>query len=139
MTREARTGREAPHAPSRLLWWWGPVLLYAATIFAVSALSTAPQVASVRGFDKVLHFVEYAGFGALFGRAFFRGGAGLGARASLLAAWALGTLYGLTHELHQLFVPNRVADPWDLLADSAGSLCGAALHYAFFTTAARRV
>lgn len=121
-----------------LAWWWGPVLLYAAAIFAVSALSSPPAMPQVRGFDKLVHLVEYAGFGALFSRAIYQRGAGRSARSSFIAAWALGTLYGLTDELHQLFVPGRVADAWDLLADSAGSLCGAALHFAGFTTRERR-
>lgn len=113
-----------------LAWWWGPVLLYAVAMFAVSAVSRPPAIASVRGFDKLLHLVQYAGFGALFCRAVHRGGAGRTGGRLLLTAWALGTLYGATDELHQHFVPNRVADPWDLLADSVGSLCGAALYYA---------
>ncbi len=30
-------------------------------------------------------------------------------------------LYGVTDELHQLFVPLREPDPWDVAADTVGA------------------
>lgn len=42
-------------------------------------------------------------------------------------AWLLGTLYAVTDELHQLFVPGRSAGAVDVLIDSAGVLCGVML------------
>tara|TARA_B100001123_G_scaffold446138_1_gene599636 strand:+ start:9177 stop:9470 length:294 start_codon:yes stop_codon:yes gene_type:complete len=39
-------------------------------------------------------------------------------------ALALSIFYGLTDEFHQTFVPGRVADVYDLLADTVGAIIG---------------
>jgi VanZ family protein len=55
-------------------------------------------------------------------------------RTAVLAA-SLATLYGVTDEIHQHFVPPRQAEAFDLLADAAGAsaaavVCVAARHLA---------
>jgi VanZ family protein len=37
---------------------------------------------------------------------------------------ALGALYGVTDEVHQGYVPGRMPDPWDWVADVVGLLIG---------------
>lgn len=69
------------------------------------------------------HFCEYLIFGALLANAWHRTGAPP-ARAAWLAA-ACASLYGITDELHQLFVPGRTADPLDWLVDTGGAAIGA--------------
>ena len=110
----------------RVLWFWLPLAAYAATIFVLSSMSRPPVPSlDIPHFDKVLHFVEYAGFGLLLFRALTMGGQGLSARPALVAAIALGALYGASDEFHQMFVPQREADFFDLLADVLGATCGA--------------
>ena len=115
---------------SRLAWYWLPLAAYAGTIFLLSSMSH-PPVPSVNlpHFDKVLHFTEYAGFGFLLFRGLSMGGQGLGSRAAFGAAVLLGALYGATDEVHQMFVPHRDADPFDLLADVVGTCSGAGLSW----------
>jgi VanZ family protein len=36
----------------------------------------------------------------------------------------LGWVFAFSDELHQYYVPNRAADPYDLLADMIGVLAG---------------
>ena len=43
-----------------------------------------------------------------------------------MAAFIFALVFGLSDEWHQSFVPGRMADGWDLLADAAGALLGAA-------------
>ena len=38
----------------------------------------------------------------------------------MLFAMIIGTLYGVSDEFHQSFVPGRTASIWDLAADSIG-------------------
>ena len=52
---------------------------------------------------------------------------GLPRRISLgvaAAAVAITIAYGATDEVHQLFVPGRTGDVYDLMADAAGALAG---------------
>ena len=41
-----------------------------------------------------------------------------------LCAWATGTIYSITDEIHQMFVPGRACAPLDMLIDSAGVAAG---------------
>ena len=42
----------------------------------------------------------------------------------LFALWAAATLYGMSDEFHQSFVPGRDANLVDVLADAAGGFLG---------------
>ena len=77
--------------------------------------------------DKAAHIIVYAALGATLVRALAgAAAAGLTWRRVLIAA-IVGTLYGVSDELHQHFVPGRHAEWLDLVADAAGSFAGAAL------------
>ena len=107
---------------------WGPVVVYAALIFAASSISQPPMPGTVS--DHTLHAWAYAGLSSLLLRA-LSGGRWRGVtawRALLAAVVAAG--YGLTDELHQLFVPGRFFDLHDLLADGLGASAAAAAGYA---------
>jgi VanZ family protein len=97
---------------------WAPVALYMAGIFYLSAQSNPPTPGGIP--DKVLHAIEYFGFGAVVFRAVAGGLPALvdarRARRTLLIAVG----YAASDELHQLFVPYRTADVRDLLADAVG-------------------
>lgn len=114
---------------SLIAWYWGPLALYAGAIFVLSSLPHPPVPAMAwLHSDKVLHAIEYAGFGGLLARALALGGRGLSARGAVVAAVGLGALYGASDELHQAFVPNRTADPFDWMADVTGAAAGALLY-----------
>ncbi|MCP9452059.1 MAG: VanZ family protein [Nitrospira sp.] len=109
------------------LRYWGPVCVYAGLIFYLSSLpNPQDKLPSFIGLlsDKVLHAVEYAILGGLFYRA-FRWGTNDAVKpwAGLLAVLAT-SLYGLSDEIHQAFVPNRESSGWDWLADSVGASLG---------------
>ena len=107
-----------------------------------SALSAGAQWVFGHEVDvsPVGHFTEYLIFGALLFNALrFH----LSPRTALLAALAIGSLYGITDEWHQLFVPSRSCDPADWAVDTVATLVGAALAcFGFKTTddsAARKI
>jgi VanZ family protein len=98
---------------------WLPVLAWAALIFVFSSV---PDLGTgLGGWDlalrKLAHAAEYAVLGALLARATGRGG----------LAFALGTLYAVSDEIHQTFVPGRMGSPFDVAIDAIGVACGVAL------------
>lgn len=107
----------------------GPAIAYAGLIFALSSFSSFPVPKEIWSFDKVIHGLEYAGFGYLVARAF-------GGRVGWAAIAA--ALYGVTDELHQSFVPGRSADVFDAVADAIGAAIGAAA-FGFHSWRASRV
>jgi VanZ family protein len=112
----------------QVLWYWVPVALYAGAIFFLSAQShpeeQLPSFLLKVVSDKVLHAVEYAGLGGLCYRAFRWGVSGQVASRALLFAIVTVSLYGMTDEVHQAFVPLRDASWQDWLADTAGAVIG---------------
>ena len=102
---------------------WLPVIAYMAMLFGLSSLSTLPNAPEGFSFYDV-HVVAYAGLGALTARAAAKGVHNVSWRA-VLAAIVISTLYGVSDEYHQRFVPGRSFDVLDMLADLIGSVVGA--------------
>ena len=108
---------------------WGPAWVTMVLIFVLSSISgLGPIPGGVD--DGVAHALQYAVLAALLLRGF--AGArwrGVKVRAAALAV-LLATLYGVTDEAHQWFVPGRTAEVTDLVADAlgaavaAGVICG---------------
>jgi VanZ family protein len=101
---------------SARLTLWGPVVLWAGVIFALSSI---PSLSSGLGaWDEVLrsfaHAAEFAVLGALLSRA----------TQMPWAALALGSLYAVTDEVHQRFVTGRAGSPADWAIDTAGVALG---------------
>lgn len=114
---------------------WVPVLVWAAAIFAVSSTpgSALPPLPGLQT-DKVIHAAVYAVLGVLNARALGRTST-LSRRTLVASATGLALFYGVTDEIHQLFVPGRMADVADVAADAVGSLTGA---FSAASIAARR-
>ena len=114
---------------AQVYWYWLPVALYAGTIFYLSSQQHPdehlPSFLLKDVSDKVLHAVEYAVLGGLCYRAFRWGVSGPVASYALLFAIAAASLYGMTDEVHQFFVPFRESSWLDWLADTAGATVGA--------------
>lgn len=77
---------------------------------------------------KSAHFMEYLLLGmSLFVtvREYLPVEERIGAvRSGLLLPWGIGTLYALTDEIHQRFVPGRSCEARDVLIDSCGVAAG---------------
>jgi len=113
----------------RAFFYGGPVLAYAALIFFLSSLSRFPEtVPSFFGFDMAAHFFEYYFFGCLLCRWFSSTDRYRKRRYALLMTILIGTVYALSDEWHQSFVPGRDASLWDALFDAAGVGTGAATY-----------
>ena len=112
--------------PTIRAWW--PSLVVAVGIFVASSTpgSAVPGLWPP-GADKVVHLSIYALLGALVARSLTMASSAPVVSAVRLTAWAalLATGYGVTDELHQLFVPGRRFELADLAADALGALLGA--------------
>lgn len=129
-------------APPRSAWLgpilrWAPAILWAAIIFGLSSMSSLP--APPDGLtDKHAHFGAYGMLAALLVW-------GLADRAPKRTTWGmaaaavvLATLYGVSDEFHQSFVPGREVSALDLTADAAGATVAAVALRAWAIIRARR-
>ena len=113
----------------RSLIYWGPAVLYAGAIFFLSAQShpedKLPLFLLRDVGDKILHVVEYGILSLLCYRAFRWAAGPAVARQAVVLAIVTASVYGLTDEVHQAFVPLREASWQDWLADTIGAVLGA--------------
>ncbi len=120
---------------------WAPVAVYAGLIFYLSSRShpdeELPSLLLLAG-DKLLHGFEYAVLGALCYRAFRWGTNDRWAPRAVWCAVLAASLYGITDEVHQAFVPFRESSWLDWLADTAGAVLGATITHRFWTAQQRR-
>jgi VanZ family protein len=100
-----------------------------AAIFFVSGQSQ-PQIPG--GISNTTgHVLAYGGLGVLVVRALARG---LPARVSArigATAVAIAVAYGTSDEVHQMFVPGRMPDVYDVIADAGGALIAVAACWAW--------
>jgi VanZ family protein len=114
-----RPGRESSVRGYRAWVRWGAVALWAGVIFGFSSLHGS----QVPGrFGPAAHFIEYAVLGGLL---FAAVSPGRDYQRSVLVAIALASLYAVSDEFHQSFVPLRTPDPVDWLVDTVGATVGA--------------
>ena len=111
---------------ARLLGLWGPVAAWMALIFGFSAMQAPPGGASVP--DWASHATVYCALAVLVCRALAGGVRPVSMREVVLAV-ALSTLYGVSDEWHQSFVPHRTPELADVMKDLGGAVAGAMLFH----------
>lgn len=102
---------------------YGWTIAWAALLFILSSIpELTPPLHVFEWDDKVEHLLAYTPLGWLLMRAIvWRGNS---TRKALWLVLALGTLYGITDEVHQYFVPGRRMDWSDVAADVGGIALG---------------
>ena len=96
-------------------------------IFSFSSVSDVPPLPGGMS-DKTGHALLYSGLGFLVARAVTGGARRLTLWLAAVTILAV-TLYGLSDEAHQLFVPKREFDLKDLAADLTGASAGTAARW----------
>ncbi|MGD0590967.1 MAG: VanZ family protein [Bacteroidota bacterium] len=101
-----------------------PLFIWAAIIFWLSSLTTLPHIKiPIISADKLAHMSVFFVFCWFSRRAlFFQTSLPILKRWSLVFAFFLTCLYGYFDEVHQLYVPGRTYDYFDMLADAIGAL-----------------
>jgi|GEM_PF-476307 len=110
------------HCAMRWLSLWGPPILYMALIFCLSGI---PDLPHPRGpfwsMDKLHHMAAYFGLTLLV----FRASALwpiVTSPGAFVQSFVLASLYGITDECHQRFIPGRRCEMLDWIADVIGVL-----------------
>jgi len=109
---------------------WGPVIAYMAALFYVQSLSSVPSPPGNLT-DKHEHFFFYGILAALALRALAKGEWRAITLRTVVSAIAISSLYGVSDEFHQRFVPGRSYEILDMAADAIGSASAAGLLWAW--------
>lgn len=99
-----------------------PAVAMMAAIFLASSSSNPPAPPGVS--DKILHLGAYAALAVLIFRALSGGLPARLTRSAVVATLLITIGYGVTDEVHQMFVPLRSPELYDLFADAAGAVAG---------------
>ena len=152
-------GENTERLKSRL-WRYGPVICWMVAIFFASTdeFSSAKTASILEPFlrwcfphisrahvelchllvRKAGHLSEYAILGLLLARAFSASGHLFLRRRWFAVSLSLITVYALSDEYHQSFVPSRTASIYDSLIDIAGGLMALGLIALWRTKGQRR-
>jgi VanZ family protein len=111
--------------------YWLPAAAYMAFIYYLSSRSQFPVQAPDWFFfaDKVVHTVLYAGLGFFVLRALIQGDPSRVTLGALILAAIITSLYGVSDEFHQSFVPGRTPDVYDWMTDTLGAFLACAYFY----------
>lgn len=104
--------------------YWLPVFAHMALIYYLSSRSSFPVNVPPWAFyaDKVVHAVIFGMLGLLFLRAWLQGKwQKINLSVSCITI-VFVLLYGISDEVHQMFVPNRQPSIGDIIADVFGGI-----------------
>lgn len=122
------------HSKLKIIFlYWLPVVIYAGLIFFFSSLPYGFKGPKSVYFDKLLHLAEYFIFGILLSRAFIKSLSQFSVIKCYLFVVVIACLYGISDEIHQLFVEGREFSIYDIFADTIGGSLGALIYRFKFT------
>ncbi len=112
---------------------WSPPVLWSAGIFYLSSLpGSVIRLPSIILIDKFLHLVVYGLLNVLVMRSCRKSGM---KKSVIVASMLYSILFALSDEIHQYFVPGRLSDPMDFVADVLGVLISGWVFMRFFSHA----
>ncbi len=130
------------------LFAWGPTILWMGAIYYASSVNTwtvvegPPELQAVR---KSAHVFEYALLALLIGRALlgtWTAGGGGATRTLMLWVWRWGallaSLYAVSDEVHQGFVPRREFHFEDIAIDMLSAIAALGVWYVIYVEWQRR-
>jgi VanZ family protein len=116
---------------------WAAFTIYCVIIFIGSSIPGDRIDIDGPGIDKLIHTVEYSILSLLL---FLSLRLSRTIKTSVIF-WisAIGSsLYGLSDEIHQLFVPLREFDVLDIICNASGSILGAYVMFRYLNKDSRR-
>ncbi len=101
--------------------YWLITVGYMATIFYLSSLRNLNLPSMPQNSDKVLHALAYILLAFLFYHTLKKSGI---RKYVFILAFLSASIYGISDEIHQYYVPGRDASIGDMFADFFGALVG---------------
>lgn len=108
--------------------YWLPLIAYCVAIYIQSDYPSPQSLPSFEFSDKLLHLAAYAVMGVLFYRAYQTTPFNNNIQMLVLLSMISASLYGVSDEIHQAFVPARDGSLWDVVADILGAAGGVYLY-----------
>ena len=109
--------------------YWLPLIAYCVIIYIQSSYPSPESLPSFEFSDKLFHFGAYAALGILFYRAYQTLPIKHNFQLILLLSMISASLYGVSDEIHQTFVPYRDGSFSDVIADALGAVSGVYLYH----------
>jgi VanZ family protein len=103
---------------------WLPVVIFMAAIYYGATSRDVPASVGNWFSDTVQHAAAYTALVLLTLRATARGRRAGVTRATMMAAFVIAMLHGVSVEWIQMYVPTRVAEWRDIWNDAAGAAAG---------------
>jgi VanZ family protein len=104
---------------------WLPLIVWIVMIFTLSSIPglSSDDVRLPTGFDKLVHFIEYAVFALLYYRGLSYGGVRIRWSIVIIVITS-GIAVAALDEMYQSYIPRRDSSLYDLVMDSAGVVVG---------------
>ncbi len=109
---------------SKTVFYRLPVISLCAFIFWQSSFSGIISQPLFPHDDKVMHFLVYALLAFLTIRCLTKENLSISKKNTKIITIIFVSLYGLSDEIHQAFVPERCASSYDFIADFLGAIIG---------------
>jgi VanZ family protein len=110
-------------------YYWLPLIAYCVFIYIQSSYPSPERLPSFQFSDKLLHFGAYAVMGVLFYRAYQTLPVKNNFQLVVLLSMISTSIYGVSDEIHQSFVPYRDGSFLDVIADILGAVCGVYVYH----------
>lgn len=121
-----------------LLRYHLPPIVWAAVIFIESSIQGEQIPSTPTGSDKLVHILIFFIFCWLVSRSLGQVSSVLINKMKFFLSVVATIMYGFSDEFHQLYVPGRSADIYDVAADAAGAILFVLIAKAFFNRSARQ-
>jgi VanZ family protein len=115
---------------------WAAFIIYCVIIFVGSSIPGDRIDIDGPGIDKLIHTVEYSILSLLLFIS-LRLSSAIKSNAIFWISAISSSLYGLSDEIHQLFVPLREFDVLDIVCNTSGSILGAYVMFRYLNKDSR--
>lgn len=118
----------------RFLFFWLPLAGYMVLIFILSSEPASEDIPDIWNIDKLMHFMAYGVLSILWLRALKRHWGEIRNKKLIFLSFLFATLYGMSNEIYQHFIPYRTASIADAVANGLGAYLFPFLYVKFSRT-----